>query len=68
LKNRPTDLRIVANGGRLAMTTAIHGRDHRGAWPDDSPEQVQAEVVRRLPIAQRLDEAGVFQAADARDP
>lgn len=56
------DAAALFDGTLALMRDAIATDD-----PTLGPEQVQAEVVRRLRIARRLDEAGIYEAAGTID-
>lgn len=47
----------------LVLMRAAIATDH----PTFGPDQVEAEVARRLRIARRLDEAGIYQPAGTID-
>lgn len=59
---RPAEAAALFDGTLALMRDAI-ATDN----PSLSSEQVQAEVVRRLRIARRFDEAGIDEAAGTID-
>lgn len=58
----------MLDGPRLFAVGCLMMRNGiRWQFPDYTEEQVEAELVRRLAIRRRIDEAGIYQDAGVLD-
>lgn len=66
-RNRPMDQRLL-DGPRLFESSCQMMRNGiRTQFPSYSPEQVEAELRRRLAIKRQIDEAGIYTDAGVLD-